>query len=205
MVQPTVFRRPLGVADFERMNLPEEFWKATVQSVPESVRDTVRRYLLHIDVMLSRPAGLLLSGSAGVGKSAIAALVCKEARSRGYTGYFTTLWELRESIRARLLFDDEQSLLERCRSVDVLVLDGLRSEDAPEQILGRRTLEELITTRGARKKATFVTTPLDALELRQAFGGLMESVQGCMVYLPVAGPNLRREKNDELRKAVLGS
>lgn len=199
------FRRPLEVADFLRMNLPEEFWRATLERVPSSVQDTIKRYLVFIDKMVAKPAGLILSGGPGVGKSAIGALVCKEARARGFTCYFATVWELREALRARIAFDDNESLMERVRGVDVLVLDGLRPEDAGELILGRRAIEELLTARGSRKKLSVLTTRMEAQEFRGAFGGLLDAVQGCMVYVPVDGENQRRSKNEELQRAVLGN
>lgn len=198
-------RRPLVPADFERMNLPREFWTAKVQNVPASVRDTITRYLVNTDVMLARGAGMLLTGPAGVGKSGIGALVCKEARSRGYTAYFIGAWELRESIRARLLFEDEVSVMDRCRQVDVLVLDGLRPEDAGERLFGMRDIEELVTMRGVRKLVTIVTTRMGAAELNRHFPGFLESVQGCVVSLPVTGSDLRRDLNEELKRVVLGT
>jgi len=199
------FRRPLVPADFERMNLPREFWTAKVQTVPESVRDTVARYLLNIDTMIERGAGMLLQGSAGVGKSGIGALVCKEARSRGYTTYFMSVWELRESIRARVPFDDTFSVLDRCRDVDVLVLDGLRQEDAAERMFNARDMEELVVRRVARKFVTIVTTQLGMSDINRAFPGFLEAVQGCIVAVSVQGADLRRELNQELQKVVLGS
>jgi DNA replication protein DnaC len=201
----STFRRPLEAVDFRRMNLPDEFWRATLDRVPESVRGVVHRYLAHIEKMIAKPAGLLLSGASGVGKSAIAALVCKEARSRGFTCFFGTVWELREAVRNRIPFDDHETLMERVRNVDVLVLDGLRAEDNNEVVLGNRAIQELLMTRGSRRKLSVVTTQLDAAGMRKHFGGLLDSVQGCMVYLPVDGENQRRRRKEELQRAVLGS
>lgn len=187
------------------MNLPRDYWTVKVQGVPESVQDTVRRYLVNTDTMMERGAGMILSGSPGVGKTGIAALVCKEARSRGYTVYFTSVWELRECIRAKILFDEGTSVLDRCREVDVLVLDGLRTEDQKDYVFGIRAIEELLVGRGARKKVSLVTTRMNMRELREAFEGLLDAVQGCMVSLPVEGPDLRRAQNEELKRAVLGT
>jgi DNA replication protein DnaC len=199
------FRRQLDALDFERMNLPREYWTAKINSVPESIRDIITRYLVHIDKMSERGAGLVLSGKPGVGKTGVASLVCKEARSRGYTVFFIPVWELREHVRSRTMFDDTTSILDRCKDVDVLVLDGLRSEDARDYSFGSRSLEELLVGRGARKKISILTSRLDLASFRTEFPGLLEATQGCMVYLTVEGPNLRQEQNEALKRTVLGN
>jgi len=187
------------------MNLPEEFWRVKIQSVAESVRGTVFNYLSNTDKMLERGAGFLLTGDAGVGKTAIAALICKEVRATGNTAYFTSVWELREGTRSKLLFDGEMSLLDRCLNVDVLVLDNLCAEDAKENYnLPPRSIIELLSLRGSRKRASILTTQLDIAGLRQHFPGLLEAVQGYMVCLGVKGGNFREEKHRELLAIVAG-
>ena len=109
------FRRSLGVPDFARMNLPEQFWRAKVHNVPESVRKSVAKYLLNTPSMVEDGIGLLVVGQKGVGKTGIAALVAKESRARGYTVFFTSVWEMREMIRAKARFDDEMSMVDRAR------------------------------------------------------------------------------------------
>ena len=115
------FRRPLGIPDFERMNLPQAYWRAKVQNVAEEVRPLVARYLLKMDQMVENGVGMIVLGEPGVGKTGIAALVAKEARSRGYVVMFTSVWELRELIRAKVRFDDELSMMQRAADVPVLI------------------------------------------------------------------------------------
>lgn len=198
-------RRTLTASDFERMNLPKEFWTAKVQKVAESVRDTINRYLVHFEAMADRGAGLLISGAAGVGKTGIAALACKEARSLRYTVLFMPVWELREHVKAKTSFDSSQTIMERCLAVGLLVLDGLRAEDARDYAFGSRSIEDLVSSRGSRKLLTIVTTRMTATEMREHLPGLVETAQGRLVYLTVEGPNLRSEQNHELQKLVMGS
>jgi len=198
-------RRTLTRSDLERMNLPRECWEAKVQFVSESVNDVVRRYLINIDEMIQRGAGLFITGDSGVGKSSVASLVCKEARARGYTAYFTPVWELRECVKARVMFEETTSVLDRCKQVHVLVLDGLAIDDAKDYNLGARRIEELLSFRGAQRLVSIVTTRVSQIELRETYGSLISSVQGCMVFLPIVGADRREEQNEELSRAVFGS
>lgn len=200
-----VLRRKLDKGDFQRMNLPEAYWRVKVQGVQESVRPTVVNYLRKIGELSALGAGLWLSGTEGVGKTVIAALAAKEARSRGMTVYFTSVWELRECIRSRIGFDDHVSIMQRCRDVDVLILDELRVDDQKAHFLGGKELEELISFRRAHKRVTLITTRLGAGDLEESFPGLLTASEGCMVWVRVAGRNLREEQSRSLREAVYGS
>jgi len=188
-------RRKLGPTDFMRMNLPQELWCAKVQNVPEAIRADITSYLVQIGENVSRGTGLFLAGKAGVGKSGIAALVAKEARIQGYTAFFITVWEFREAVRARLMFDDELSVFDRCRDVAVLVLDDLALPDVKEAYTGGRFLEGLIAHRGSRHRITVITTRLSNEALTTDADSLNQTIKTYMVRRNVAGPDLRELKN----------
>lgn len=191
-------RRSLDRDDFVRMNLPEEFWSAKILKVPEAVRELVTKYLFRIQEMQDRGRGLLLHGGIGVGKTGVAACVAKHARSLGKTVFFTTIWELREAARSKVMFEDNTSVLDRCRTVDVLVLDGLREEDGKERYVSAREIEELIMVRGSRKKVTVVTTRLAPDLFDKNFPGLRDAAEAYLAELDIKGPNQRQQQLDEL-------
>jgi DNA replication protein DnaC len=196
-------RRPLTRDDLVRMNLPDGFWRAKIQGVPESVRAVIERYMRRIDEMIARPAGILLHGGAGVGKTGIAAVIAKEARARGFTVYFVPVWELREAFRNRVQFDPDTLVIDRCRDVDLLVLDGLRDADAKAPMFGARELEDLVGSRGARRHPTIITTQLAPGDMREPFGGLLQAALATIVPLDVRGPNRREEEHARLRNDVM--
>jgi DNA replication protein DnaC len=187
------------------MHIPEDYWRVKVQEVSESVRSIVERYLINIASMLEKNAGLVICGGIGVGKTSIAVLLMKEARAIGKTAYFTSVWELRESVRSRIPFDDESSVLDRCREVDLLVLDDLREEDLKDKFFGARDLEALIGNRGGNKRVTVITTPIGVRGLELIAPMMMSILMGYAVVFEVEGPNLREKKNKELMDSVLGS
>ena len=197
-------RRALSPPDFERMNLPREFWRAKVHGVQEGLRPTVERYLLRIREMREKGIGLLVHGGPGVGKTSIAALVVKEARARGYTALFIGVWELRESMRSRVMFEEGTSIQDRCREVDVLVLDALSPEDSKETWVNEKFLEELVNYRRSYHRVTIITTRLSSKELKGLMASLFEATVGALVPLAVVGENLKHRRHDELVQEVFG-
>ena len=197
--------RKLKRSDMERMHLPEKLWRVTVGGIgDEAVRSNVSRYMDNFDLMKERAAGLFLSGESGVGKSAIAALIAKHARARGCSVHFITVHELKEAVRYRTKFDGEQMMIDRCRQVDVLILDDLCLEDLGGYGLPYHTLEELVATRGSRNRITLITTQLGVDELGD-MAPVLETTQDCMVFFPVVGPNQKQQQQEELSGMIFGS
>lgn len=186
----------------ERMNLPEELWFAKVQYVSDKARTPTENYLRKIDEAVANGAGLIIHGAQGVGKTAIAALIAKEARSRGYTTFFVRVWELREMIRSRMEYDSDSTVAERARDVDVLVLDDLRQEDAGEKFFTLSEIHQLVKYRASRRRVTVITT---RLSLRVLDDAPMDALSDVLLRFPVDGPNLRKERKRVLEQSILGT
>jgi len=195
-------RRVLQAGDLARMCLPEAHWRVKLQGVQLSVRQVVHNYLFKIDAHIQRGTGLFIVGEAGVGKTSIAALVAKEARMRGHTVFFTPVYVLRESVKARIEFDSDVSYLKRCRDVDVLVLDDLAQSD----LVGfdARLVDELVHFRKQAKRLTVITTSETPEALLGKAPRLGEAMLGSLVTLEVKGINLNANQHEILSKEVLG-
>jgi DNA replication protein DnaC len=189
-------KRKLTQSDMTRMNIPELHWKTRIKFIPESVAIATRNYLLELDRMLEKGVGLLITGSRGVGKTSLATIVLKEARSVGYTCYFGSVWEVREKIKNKILFAGETLMLDRCREVDFLALDDLGAEDARDFIFGTKNVVELIKYRAGRGKVTLITSRLDMDEEDKSI--LMNETAGLLVTLDVTGPDLLEKRQDLL-------
>jgi DNA replication protein DnaC len=197
--------RELTGSDLESMNLPFELWNTRLAEVPESARTMVSNYLKNIREMARRGAGLILGGDAGVGKTGIASLILKRARANGYSGYFTSVWALRDGVRNRVPYDGDQLVLDRCRSVDVLVLDGLKPEDINERerVFGVRDIEELLQARAREAQINILTTRLSARNLEESAATLSAAVKGSMLYFLVEGENKYEAQNAALEDLIL--
>ncbi len=158
--------------DLKRMYLPTEFWQAKISDFEEGatvenasgtvypVAQFFRSTLANMSVIKSKGYGPLICGDTGVGKTALAAMLLKEARRRKFTTFFTMVWDLRDSITNKYRFDVNTSVMERCREVDFLVLDGLVPEDKFQRVLPVSEVERLVVWRGQQAKVTIVTTRL---------------------------------------------
>lgn len=199
-------RRPLLPADLERMHVPEEFWRVKIQQVSGSVRDVIERYLINIDEMVKKGAGLLLTGNEGVGKTSIGVLIGKEAVAAGHTAYFTPIWELREHFKSKIMFDDALSVYDRVMEVDVLILDGLKAADVKEFALGDKGIAELIESRSMRLRVTILTAieMSSLMDVKESLPNVYAAMKGHVVPLHVDGQNQLDRKQAELTAVVLG-
>ena len=195
--------------DLNRMNLPTEFWTTKLSDfAPDAVvsnaegKDyTVAQFfkslLSNMAVLRRKGFGPLVCGDSGVGKTALAAMILKEARRRRYTTYFAMIWDLRDCIESRVMFDVDTTIMSRCREVDFLVLDGLEDEPRFQKTLPVAELERLVIWRGQQGKVTIVTTRTlpDAFDSTKKLDGFLRGTSAYLtpVLLTGSGANSKRE------------
>lgn len=202
----TAPRRALVKEDLVRLALGEEFWTATPDRVPESVREIIVNYLRRMELMAEKNVGLILHGDEGVGKTAIAALILMEARAIQLSGFYTTVWGMREKIRNRVPFDEEQGIMARALDVSVLVLDDLRAEDLTDNgWFGRSDIEGLVAERSSRRRMTLITTRMTDKALGEKAPRLLGILQGRAVALEVKGPDQREHRDDAVARKLIHS
>lgn len=195
--------RSLKQDDLERMNIPTALWRSTIAGVPEQIRPKIAMYLSKIHDAVDKGAGILLTGNPGVGKTGIASLIAKQARSYLYTAYFTTFWELRDAVKNEIMFDESSSVITRAKAVDVLILDNMRIEDGDEKYgFSMRAIQELLAYRQDRQKITILTTMLNYDRLN-GIAGMGLALSG-FIKLEVVGPNLREKAAKSLKADLMG-
>lgn len=199
-------RRPLTREHLERMAVPAGLWRARFDALPEASRPVFASYVARLDEMVAKGVGLLILGPQGVGKSAALSVVGKEARARGHTVVYTTVWDLREAVRARTPFDSDETVFDRVRNVGVLLLDNLRPEDNSEVVFNRRSIEELLSERASRARPTLVTTrmtPRDLADAKVGWGTLLGA--GKLVTVPLVGPDRHAAQVADLTTELRGA
>jgi len=186
----------------DRMNIPQRLWTADYASMPQSLQKPVSRYFSDFNQWLSKGVGFFIYGPPGTGKTSAGVVILKAGWEHAKTGYFTSIKDLRQSIKEEASFDNAESVYTRCKNVDVLVLDDLAPDDFKNFTLGIGEIEHLLTNRSMRSKLTVLTTRMMPLEIRESAPTFLPALQGTFLSLLVTGDNQKASADAELRRSL---
>ena len=166
-----------------------------IKDFPQTVLRPLRKYVRELDENLASGRGLWLGGDLGTGKTSAAALIAKEAGVRGHTAAFHTAPELLSRIRGTFNEDSEHTyleLLEQLRSVDLLVIDDMGTQQTKPWVLEQ--LYVIVNDRYLEERAIVMTTNLSEPELSQQVTPRVTSrlLEICREPVSFSGPDYRR-------------
>jgi len=194
-----MYRRELTKDDLLRARVPKRYWTASMDGVQESVREVATKYLANIEEMLSKGVGLLLWGSNGIGKTSLSVVIGKEYRRRGQSLLFLEAAEIKGAVISSEMFDEEQTLWERAKTVEVLLIDDLGKGVQDSTGFGARVLDELIRHRNANKRVTFITTNMTLKAIEEELkSSTMHSLKECIYPMRISGEDLREAAKSEI-------
>lgn len=198
-----VQRRELKAGDLELMRLPVSYWNVTRNDVPVSIQGVVDRYLAQALEFTEKGVGLAFVGSQGSGATNAAVYLAKELRSLGGTVTFMEVGELRELLRAGAEYNDELSMIERIRQVEVLVLAGFTVEDATARNFNLTEIAKIVCYRTMWARVTFLVLYGDDLAAkRPPYLDFIHTLLGSTVYVPVLEGDQGIGVNVEMRKKL---
>jgi hypothetical protein len=183
----TVPPRKLEDEDYRRINLPKRLRSSRVRDLPEEDRPFFERYITRLDQMAERGAGVFLYSPDDFTRSQAGAVLAKASRSFRYTSFFTGVWELRENLRSGIQFDEEKSMMDRCREVDFLVLNNLTLADMSQKFLNAKDLTSLVRYRNARCLATIVVSGITAENWVKGDAQLLVAIKEAAVTYQMKG------------------
>lgn len=161
-------RRELVERDLVRMRIPSLFYGASRSKITinEPQRSAVFKYESRINEVMERGVGLLFWGANGVGKTAMAVVIAKEAARFGWTVLFIRAADLFDLSTRKTWFSEQDgvSVWDRARSVDLLVLDDLGKEVADQNGRVIRDMEEFIRDRVSHRRVIIATTNMHPSE-----------------------------------------
>jgi len=181
------------------MRLPERFWTASTDEIhiEGENRDKIARYIDQLPDAMNRGLGLMLWGPNGRGKTAIAALVAKEAARWGYGCMFIRAADLVDRQFGKAVFDKDDGITvrARARTVSLLVLDDLGKEHRDQHGFTVAEMEEFMRERISRRLVTVITTNMIPRDMGEVYKPSMLEVMKESIYpLKCDGPDLRDEK-----------
>lgn len=189
--------RQLTKNDLLRMRIPRNFWEASFDLIRPAKSDHkkhVGTYLKKIDYMYKENVGLGLWGKNGSGKTAILAMILKEARRYGFTGLFVRAEELRVADLKNREFEPGVPLLYRAQTVDFLGIDDLGKEHRGETSYAVNLLHGVFRSRSDERLPTIFTTNFcvtDRQFLEAYKASMVEILRECCQVICVEGHDFR--------------
>ena len=201
-----VYKRKLTIGDVKRANLPERYWDASLNAIPEHLdyKHKIKKYLDNLVEMMDQGIGLYLwSAENGTGKTSVSALIAKEALRYGKTVFFEESSRLKGMLINKEQFEEGTSIEERMMMVDVLILDDVGKEYRTSSGYAENVIETLLRARVQKLKTTIMTGNVHPKDMKKIYSEdfaalLKESV----VPVNVTGHDFREARAKALSKLL---
>lgn len=203
----TQFRRTLTLNKefYDVMQLPQVLHNASIDKIPDSVKPRIEKLLAKLDSALCDGVGACIYGTPGCGKSSIASVIAKAARSREFKVRWTTVWALRDGLRDTFS-GNRDTIYDLAKTVDLLVIDQFRAGDFDEQkTFGLRDFIALLEHRKNNNLSTILTLNDHPYQYGAVLPAVLAAARPGMVSVEVSGPDLRADKNEKLTDEYFGS
>lgn len=168
--------------------LPVEYHAASLREVDGRIREQIGNYLRDFDQHRAKGHGLLLTGTVGVGKTYILALVMKQA----YSGWahFCYCQDLFDVLIPKT--EEQKTKLWRLETDEVLCLDGFG--EAWEHDWPYSKFELFVEKRKAARKVTCLSTNLSMKDLRgnSRYARVVDRLKTCCYPFELDGASRRK-------------
>lgn len=191
--------RELQPVDFRRMNVGRRYWNVALERIPEqaSYRAALEKFIGRLKPAIEGGYGLVFYGPYRKGKTGASILLMKEVVSRGGTAYFLRADEVAGVTVEKTMFDEDQTVENRMKAVDLLVIDDLGTEATREA--GAGMLERLIRWRYDSRKSLVVTTNASSEQLeRKLTPGTLLVMKSVLSRVHVDGTTWLQEEVDDV-------
>jgi DNA replication protein DnaC len=186
------------------MNIGERFWSARRADLTERQLKSVGPYLSKIETAIRDGVGIFLWGDNSVGKSYVAAVLCKYVWAEfRVASYCLTANELKEAWihDPKVSEESEETVLGRSESVRFLVIDDLGREHRAKSGFAEGRFNALLRHRSRTKRVTCITTNLSLQGFKEVYGKpSLELAQECMMFVKVDDESHRRVLHEELSR-----
>jgi len=184
----------------EYLRIPKEHWNASLDQIPEKCphKKALIGYIDNLVDNIRSPKNLLLSGTYGVGKSAIGSILLKTAAEKRILGCWVTARNLPKYEIEKVMFDENMTMLERLTTAPVIVLDELLLQ-VGDQRYTEQSAEWLIRARAENCLCTIITTNLTWKAIEERYPALHSVLEARTGGLTVSGHAFRKEIRKQLK------
>jgi DNA replication protein DnaC len=168
--------------------------------------DKCRSFVEHFDELKTLPAGMLLTGPVGTGKSFYASAIVNALREQGVSAMIVSTSRLLNVIRSN---GNRQTIIDDLNSFDLVALDDLGAERDTDYAIEQ--LEAFVDARALAEKPLIVTTNLTVNDIRKPsdmrYVRLFDRINSlCVTCVPLVQYSLREEQARDRRakaKAIM--
>jgi len=183
------------------MQIPRRLWSTSLEKLPneaDSYKPNIVKYINNLRTARKKGLGLILYGENGSGKSALAAIIAREAYLAGFTVFWTGCNDYKAAVFSREEFDEYTTIVERAQEVDFLVIDDMGKEYRGKSEFMESEIDNLIRKRVLNGCVTIVTTNLKPERMKEEYTPSTISLfKEAMIGLKIEGPKWRDEISDQ--------
>jgi len=196
-------RQPRSVTprDLQRAKIPKRWWDVAVSGVPKDSpqQRAVKQYIENVVDYLRRGVGIVFTGEHGRGKTSAAVVCAKAAIAHGGRVLYVSGGDLKSVMIEKPEFDEYETVPQRIRSVDLLILDD--PDRGGDTTWNRQVSETVLRERSGNGRSTIVCSAIPATDIQRFFGhGAVSLMKESMVWVTCVGPDLRDDAGAHLTK-----
>lgn len=165
---------PVEERDLARMGVGRQFWRVSLDRIPDTCayKKMLQTWIEKMPEMMEQGVGLILRGEYRQGKTGAAVICMRATAIHGGTAYLIRADHLAGAVVERQRFDEDQTIEDRCRHVDLLVIDDMGQGGGYEQTMAM--MERLIRWRYDHRRPVVTTTnKIKSIEQKYGIGTLM--------------------------------
>ena len=171
----------------------------------ESFFRRVVDYALRFEEFAKEGKGLLLIGSAGIGKTHLAVSALKQIAMQGNTVLFGSFVDIVQNIKSTFGKEStfsESDIIEKLAGIDVLVIDDLGKENISNYV--KMIAYQVINRRYVDMKPTIITTNDTSTELEKKYDAATVSrlLESCIVVAFADVKDYRRKLSKENQRSL---
>lgn len=179
-----------GNKQLHACNVPLNLHFVEWDKVAEVNRQALTKYRSNLAVNVAQGAGLYLWGDYGRGKSAIAALLCREwIQAARQPCYWIRHHEWPTLVIEKTQLDELYTIAQWCEIVPLLVVDEFSIRD--KVAFTETALEELVRRRIDARKCTIITSNVAPAELKLRYPALHAVLAEAVRGTKIQGPDFR--------------
>jgi DNA replication protein DnaC len=180
------------------MRIPRRYWECRLKYIPDSCphKQRISSYIKGLSKYTRTGVGLLLWGDYSTGKSGLGSIILKACYQRHIGGLFVTFGDLPKIVIEQMMFNDDMLMIDRIKTVQVLVVDELivMGDDKFKDGL----FEEIVRARIANVKTTIITTNLNPKEIARRCPAMAAALKEAVVPIAVRGHDFRQPLSEGL-------